>query len=623
MRGKKETIKTEIKTKTETAAGKRAAASGKTAAPVKRVRKQAAKAVKKEPDNSGVSLRKTPARTGTSRSKKAKAAQNLKIFPIGGLNEIGKNLTALQYMDEILIIDCGMSFPNVGMYGIDVVIPDFTYLVENAAKILGVVVTHGHEDHIGAIPYLLKRINAPVYGTRITLGLIENKLREHGIVADLKPIQAGDTIELGSFKVETVRTTHSVADAICLYISTPAASLFHTGDFKIDYTPIDGEPIDLKKFAEIGDRGVDIMLADSTNALRPGFTKSEQHVAEALDGIFGKAKGRIIIATFSSNVNRVQKIIDLTHKYGRHFAVSGRSMENVVALAQELGYLKVPAGCYASLEDMHSLPDSKIVIITTGSQGEPMSALARMANDAHRSVKLRKGDMVILSSTPVPGNERSVSDVVNRLYDKGVEVIHNEIADIHVSGHACREELKLVHSLIHPHFFMPVHGESRHLVEHGKLAVTLGMPKENVFILRNGDQLSVDHEKAVKFEQVVSAEDVLVDGLGVGDVGNVVLHDRELLSTSGLLVAAAVIDRAAGELVSGPEIVTRGFIYVKEHEDMVLELADQAGSAIQERLTAGITDFTEIKNHMRDRLRHYIYEHTGRSPMILPIVLDA
>lgn len=564
----------------------------------------------------------TAAKTAKStKSATAKKAENLKIIPIGGLNEIGKNMTVLEYKDQIMIIDCGMSFPEDEMYGIDVVIPDFSYVVKNASKIKGVVITHGHEDHIGGVPYLLKKINVPIYGTRITLGLIENKLKEHGITGDLRPIKAGDKLRLGDFKVETIRTTHSVADAICLYVQTPAATLFHTGDFKIDYTPIDGEPIDLQKFAEIGSRGVDIMLADSTNAVRKGFTQSEKMVGQTLDGIFSEAENRIIIATFSSNVHRVQKIIELAHKYGRKFSVSGRSMENVVGLAQDLGYLHIPAGSYVELNKTKNIPDNQLVIITTGSQGEPMSALARMASDEHKNVKLKKGDTVILSSSPVPGNEKTVSNVVNRLYEKEVHVIYNEIADIHVSGHACQEELKLIHSIIKPKFFMPVHGEHRHLVAHKELAAGLGMKESRIHILNNGDQLTVDKRKAVRFENVAPAEDILVDGLGVGDVGNVVLKDRKLLSESGLIIVAAGIDQASGTLVSGPDIVTRGFVYVKENEDLINSARKVAEKAIEDTLLYD-SDWNTLKNVVRDELRRYIYGRTKRSPVILPMFLD-
>ena len=562
-------------------------------------------------------------KTNKSTSTKGRKTNDvLKIIPLGGLNEIGKNITILEYRDQILIIDCGMSFPEDDMYGIDVVIPDFSYLEKNANKIVGLVITHGHEDHIGAIPYFLRKVNVPIYATRITLGLIENKLKERGLSGNLNVITAGDKFRVGEFTVQTIRTTHSVADAISLNISTPAATLFHTGDFKIDYTPIDGEPIDLQKFAEIGMQGVDIMLADSTNATRKGFTKSEKFVGEALDKIFSRAKGRIIIATFSSNVHRVQKIIELAIKYGRKFTVSGRSMDNVVNLAQELGYIKFPKGSYVELNKANNIPDNEMVIITTGSQGEPMSALTRMANDEHRNVKLKKGDMVILSSSPVPGNEKSVSNVVNRLYDKEVDVIYNDIADIHVSGHACQEELKLIQSLIKPKFFMPVHGESRHLKEHAKLAESLGQKPENIFILSNGDQLSVNKQRAIKFENVVSADDILVDGLGVGDVGNIVLKDRKLLSESGLIIVVASVDIKAGILVSGPEIVSRGFIYVKENEDIINKAKEIAERSINDSLSYRNVDWNEMKTSVIDDLRKFIYKNTHRSPLILPIFMD-
>lgn len=597
--------------------------NNKTQHPAKKTTNRSNSAVTKpstrsnRPSTNAVKKSSKPAGTKTRKTN-----DFLKIIPLGGLNEIGKNITILEYRDQILIIDCGMSFPEDDMYGIDVVIPDFSYLEKNANKIVGLVITHGHEDHIGAIPYFLRKVNVPIFATRITLGLIENKLKERGISGNLHVITAGDKFRVGEFTVQTIRTTHSVADAISLNISTPAATLFHTGDFKIDYTPIDGEPIDLQKFAEIGMQGVDIMLADSTNATRKGFTKSEKFVGEALDKIFSRAKGRIIIATFSSNVHRVQKIIELAIKYGRKFTVSGRSMDNVVNLAQELGYIKFPKGSYVELNKANNIPDNEMVIITTGSQGEPMSALTRMANDEHKNVKLKKGDMVILSSSPVPGNEKSVSNVVNRLYDKEVDVIYNDIADIHVSGHACQEELKLIQSLIKPKFFMPVHGESRHLKEHAKLAESLGQKPENIFILSNGDQLSVNKERAIKFENVVSADDILVDGLGVGDVGNIVLKDRKLLSESGLIIVVASVDIKAGILVSGPEIVSRGFIYVKENEDIINKAKEIAERSINDSLSYRNVDWNEMKTSVIEDLRKFIYKNTHRSPLILPIFMD-
>ncbi len=566
-----------------------------------------------------------PSKADQARPKKPeskKKPENMKVIPIGGLDEIGKNMTVLEYQNQILIVDCGMTFPEDEMFGVDVVIPDLSYVVENAKRVKGLIITHGHEDHIGAVPFLLEKINVPVYGTRLALGLIQHKLDERRLTGDLRPINAGDKIKIGKFTVEAVRTTHSIADSLCFLIETPAARIFHTGDFKIDYTPLDGAPIDFARLAEIGKKGVDLLLCDSTNVLRPGHTPSEQVVGKTLDGIFANARHRIIIATFSSNVDRVQKVIDLARKYGRQFTVSGRSMENVVSLAKELGYLHYPDTAFVELSQAKTVTDNKLVIITTGSQGEPMSALSRMADDIHKDVKLKKNDMVIFSSTPVPGNEKTVSRVVNKLYEKDIQVIYNDIADIHVSGHACQEDLKLMHSLIKPKFFMPVHGEHRHLVRHKELAIELGMDPDNVFILKNGDQLTIDKRRAIEFQNVVPAEDVLVDGLGTEDVGGIVLKDRKVLSESGILIVSAAVDRTALELVSGPEIVTRGFIYVKENGDLIDEAKDVAADAIEDCLDHGICDWNELKNRSRDALRKYIFEKTRRSPIIIPVFLD-
>ncbi|MEF9922074.1 MAG: ribonuclease J [Anaerovoracaceae bacterium] len=546
----------------------------------------------------------------------------MKVIPLGGLNEIGKNMTLLEYKDEILIIDCGLSFPEDEMFGIDIVIPDFTYLEKNKEKIVGMILTHGHEDHIGGIPYLLKKINVPIYGTKLTLGLVQNKLKEHFLTADLNTIQAGDTVKLGAFNIETIRTTHSIADAICLAIETPAGLIFHTGDFKIDYTPIDSEPIDFTKLAELSRRGVDLMLADSTNALRPGFTSSEKVVGKTLEGIFRESTSRIIIATFSSNVHRVRKIIDIAAQFGRKVAISGRSMENVVAIAIELGYLDIPAGVMVDIKKTKNIPDKELVIITTGSQGEPMSALSRMAVNDHKMVKLKKGDMVIFSSSPVPGNEKTVTNVVNKLCEKGINVIYSDIADIHVSGHACQEELKLMHSLIKPKYFMPVHGEYRHLIQHAKIAESLGMDPNNIFILENGDQLTVSKDKAVQQTGITSAGAVLVDGLGVGDVGNIVLRDRKLLSESGLIIVVATLDRKNGEILSGPDIVSRGFVYVRENEDLIKDARALVKDTLDKCLVSSSKDWSYIKSSVRDELRSFIYEKTKRNPVILPIFMD-
>ncbi len=546
----------------------------------------------------------------------------LKVIPLGGLNEIGKNMTLLEYGNDIIIIDCGLSFPGDEMYGIDNVIPDFTYLQKNASKVRGLIITHGHEDHIGGIPFLLKTLNVPVYGTRLTLGLVGNKLKEHGITAKMININAGDTIKLGVFTVETIRTTHSIADAVCFAIDTPVGTVFHTGDFKVDYTPVDGEPIDLSRFAEIGRRGVKLLMMDSTNVLRPGFTASERVVGQTLENIFREVKSRIIIATFSSNVHRVQKIINTAVKFKRKVAISGRSMENVVSLAIELGYLSVPQGVLVDINKIKNIADKNLVIITTGSQGEPMSALARMATNDHKSVQIRKGDCVILSSTPVPGNEKTVSNVVNLLFEKGAEVIYSDIADIHVSGHACREELKLMHSLIRPEYFMPVHGEYRHLKTHADLAAELGMKRDHIFILENGDCLTVGKRKVSKTENVAPAEAVLVDGFGVGDVGNIVLRDRKLLSESGLIIIVAAIEKASNMVVSGPDIISRGFVYVRENEDLIEAARTICDEVLEKYTSQGVSDWNVLKNKTRDALKSFIYENTGRTPVILPIFME-
>lgn len=553
---------------------------------------------------------------------KKKAANSLRVIPLGGLNEIGKNMTILEYNDDILIIDCGLSFPDDEMYGIDIVIPDFTYLKRNADKIKGIIITHGHEDHIGAIPYFLKTFNVPIYGTRLPLGLIENKLKEHNIKGNLNVIKAGDTVKLGCFKIETIRTTHSIADAICLSIETPVGVIFHTGDFKIDYTPLDGEPIDFHRLADIGNKGVLLMMADSTNATRPGFTASEKTVGRALENIFRDSKTRIIIATFSSNVHRVQRIIDNAVKFDRKVAISGRSMVNVVNLSIDLGYLKVPAGILVDINKIKNIPDKNIVIITTGSQGEPMSALSRMASAEHKAVQIKKGDMVILSSSPVPGNEKTVSNIVNKLFEKGAEVIYSDIADIHVSGHACEEELKLMHILLKPKYFVPVHGEYRHLKAHAAIAENIQMNPEDIFILKNGNVLELTANSAVISKEEINSEPVLVDGLGVGDVGNIVLRDRKLLSESGLIIVVAAIDRATGEITSGPDIISRGFVYVRENEDLIEEARVVVCKALDKCVDDNVREWNTLKSAVRDSLRSFIYEKTKRSPVILPIFLE-
>ena len=562
-------------------------------------------------------------RQNNSRKRKQNQAEKVRIIPLGGLGEIGKNMTVIEYGDEIIIVDCGLSFPDDDMFGIDKVIPDFTYLKETKKKIRGLVITHGHEDHIGAVPYLLKELRMPVYGMAFPLGLIENKLKEYGLKADLRKVSAGQTFRLGKhFSIEALRITHSIADSMCLSIKTPAGRIFHTGDFKIDYTPVDGDPIDFARFAKIGAEGVLLMMADSTNVLRPGFTQSERVVGHTLEGIFRDSKNRIIIATFSSNVHRIQKIIDLALQCNRKVAVSGRSMVNVVDLAKELGYIKIPQHMLVDLNKAKNIPDRELVVITTGSQGEPMSALARMASNEHKTIRIKKGDRVILSSSPVPGNELTVSNVVNQLIQKGAEVIYSDIADIHVSGHACQEELKLMHSLIRPKYFMPVHGEYRHLKTHAELAHTLGMPMDNIFILSNGDCLNISEGRAGIEKKVADAEGIMVDGLGVGDVGNIVLRDRRLLSESGLIILVAAIDRTTQTIASGPDIISRGFVYVRENEHLIDEACRKAQEMLEECLDKDMKDWNGMKTVVREGLRKYIYSKTQRSPVILPIFLE-
>jgi ribonuclease J len=547
---------------------------------------------------------------------------SLKIIPIGGMNEIGKNLTVLEYQDDIMIIDCGLSFPDDDMYGVDIVIPDFSYLIKNKRKIRGVVITHGHEDHIGAIPYLLKVLNVPIYAARLPMGLIESKLVEHNIKARKHTFKAGDKLRLGRFKVETIRTTHSIVDSVALSIETPVGRVFHTGDFKVDYTPIDGEPMDFAKMAEIGSKGVMLMMADSTNATRPGYTPSEKTVGQALEAIFRRSQTRIIISTFSSNVNRVQRIVDVAVQFGRKVTFSGRSMEKVADLAQQMGYLKIPAGSLVDLKSTRNLPDKEVVIITTGSQGEPMAALSRIANSDHRGIQLRKGDMIILSSSPIPGNEKTVSNIVNKFFELGAEVIYSDIAETHVSGHACQEELKLMHALIKPKFFMPVHGEYRHLKAHAALAEDQGMKPEDIFILNNGHILQTDGKQMRISKEVIPAEAVMVDGLGVGDVGSVVLNDRKMLSESGLIIVVATMDKRTRTMVSGPDIISRGFIYVRDNEDLIAEARQIVSKSLEQFEGKKRKDWAEMKSAVRDDLKKFIYNKTKRNPVILPIFME-
>ncbi len=547
----------------------------------------------------------------------------VRIIPLGGINEIGKNITVIEYKEDIIVIDCGLKFPDEDMFGIDLVIPDISYLLKNKDKIRGIFLTHGHEDHIGALPYVLRQLNVPVYGTKLTLGIVETKLKEHGLLSstELIRVKPRDVIKLNSVSVEFIKTNHSIADSVAIAIHTPLGVVLHTGDFKIDYTPIDGEPMDFGRFAEIGKRGVLAMMADSTNVEKPGYTMSEKVVGESFARLFAKAKGRIIIATFASNVHRIQQIIDAARLHDRKVAVSGRSMENIVAVATELGYLEFEKDILVSIDQINKYPNEKVVIITTGSQGEPMSALTRMANSEHRKVNIVEGDTVIISATPIPGNEKLVSRVINQLFQKGAEVIYKSLAEIHVSGHACQEELKLMQSLVKPKFFIPVHGEYRHLKQHGELAVALGLPEGNVLIPENGGVIEVNRN-SIRKNGTVTAGQVFVDGLGVGDVGNIVLRDRKHLSQDGILTVVVTLSKENNSIIAGPDIISRGFVYVRESEGLMDEAKDIVKDVLRECEESNITDWASLKSKVRDELRSYLYEKTKRKPMILPIIME-
>lgn len=547
----------------------------------------------------------------------------VKIIPLGGINEIGKNITAIEYKNDIVVIDCGLKFPEEDMFGIDLVIPDISYLMKNRDKIRGIFLTHGHEDHIGALPYVLKQLNVPIYGTKLTLGIVETKLKEHGLLSstELVRVKPRDVIKLNSVSVEFIKTNHSIADSVAIAIHTPLGVILHTGDFKIDYTPIDGEPMDFARFAEIGKRGVLAMMADSTNVEKPGYTMSEKVVGESFSRLFSKSKGRIIVATFASNVHRIQQIIDAATVHGRKVAVSGRSMENIVAVATELGYLEFEKDILVSIDQINKYTNDKVVIITTGSQGEPMSALARMASSEHRKINIVEGDTVIISATPIPGNEKLVSKVINQLFQKGAEVIYKSLAEIHVSGHACQEELKLMQCLVKPKFFIPVHGEYRHLKQHGELAISLGMPEENVLIPENGGVIEVNRSGIRKNGSVNSGQ-VFVDGLGVGDVGNIVLRDRKHLSQDGILTVVVTLSKENNSVIAGPDIISRGFVYVRESEGLMDEAKERVKNVLIECEESKINDWASLKSRVRDELRSYLYEKTKRKPMILPIIME-
>ena len=553
--------------------------------------------------------------------KKETNHNKVKIIPLGGLEQIGMNMTAFEYEDSIIVVDCGMAFPSDDMLGIDLVIPDVSYLKNNIDKVKGFVITHGHEDHIGALPYVLRDVPAPVYGTKLTIGLIENKLKEHNMMKTVrrKVVKHGQSINLGCFRIEFIKTNHSNEDASALAIFSPAGIIVHTGDFKIDYTPVFGEPADLQRFAELGKKGVLALMCDSTNAIRPGFTMSERTVGKTFDSIFAEHKNnRIIVATFASNVDRVQQIINTAYHYGRKVVVEGRSMVNVIGTASELGYINIPENTLIDIEHLKNYKKEDTVLITTGSQGESLAALSRMAADLHKKVSIMPGDVVILSSTPIPGNEKAVARVINELSMKGAEVINQ---DTHVSGHACQEEIKLMYSLVRPKFSIPVHGEYRHLMAQRNLAISMGIPKENVILMRSGDVIEIGDE-GYRVADHVQAGGILVDGLGIGDVGNIVLRDRQNLAQNGIIIVVLTLEKYSNQLLAGPDIVSRGFVYVRESEDLMEEAQRIVDEAVQGCLEKHVSDWGKIKNIIRDSLSDFLWKKMKRNPMILPIIME-
>ncbi|WP_282193218.1 ribonuclease J [Romboutsia ilealis] len=549
--------------------------------------------------------------------------ESLKIIPLGGLGEIGKNITAIEYKDEIIVIDCGISFPDEDMYGIDLVIPDIKYLLDNKNKVKGLFLTHGHEDHIGAIPYILKQINIPVYGTKLTIGLVKNKLKEHNMLSksNLNSIRPGELIKLDELAIEFIRVTHSIAESCALAIHTPIGTVLHTGDFKIDYTPIDGKLMDLNRIAQLGQEGVLLLMADSTNVERAGHSLSEKIIGETLNRIISNEKGRVIVATFASNIHRMQQIADASMIYDRKIVFSGRSMENISNVAMDLGYLHIPEESIIGIEDLNRYPSDKITIITTGSQGEPMAGLSRIAYGSHRHISIEQDDLFIISASPIPGNDKLVSRVINQLYRKGVEVIYEDLEEIHVSGHAYKEELKLIHTLVKPKYFMPVHGEYRHLKHHSDLALKLGMDKSNVFTLETGQVLEISQDKAIATEKVHTGV-VFVDGIGVGDVGNIVLRDRRDLARDGMVTIVVAINKETYSIVSGPDIITRGFIYARESEDLINKIKDVAKEEIEICLGNNILEWQVLKGRVRKSVEQLLYHKTKRRPSVFPIIMD-
>lgn len=572
--------------------------------------------------NKSISKKKSPSKKNSGRVRKPSVP--LRIAFLGGINEVGKNITLYECGDDMFIVDCGMLFPEPELLGVDLVIPDFTYIERNADKIRGVVLTHGHEDHIGGLPYLLKTLNVPIYGTRFTLGLLEGKLREHELLksTSLNVVKPGDTVSLGCFDIEFIRVTHSIPDSVALAIKSPAGVVVQTGDFKIDTTPIDGEVIDLARFGEHGNKGVLALLSDSTNAERPGYSMSERKVGETFDRLFSKAYDkRIIVATFASNIHRIQQVIDTSVAHKRKVAVSGRSLENSVAIGTELGYLKIPEGTLVNLDMVNRFPPEKVTIITTGSQGEPLSALSRMAFSDHRKIDITPQDCIIISATPIPGNEKMVSRVVNELMKLGAEVVYEKIHDIHVSGHACQEEQKLMLSLVKPKYFIPVHGEQKHLRKHALLAQGMGIPEKNVIIGDNGFVVEVKKE-GIGLVNTVPAGRVLVDGYGVGDVGSVVLRDRKHLAQDGIIVVVATVEQESGVVVSGPELISRGFVYVREAEHLIEDARRLVSRILESNIGGGYSDRNVMKNRIKDEVSKLMYERTKRSPMVLPVIMD-
>ena len=587
--------------------------------------KKAGTSAKKAASSKGALIKKSvPANNRRKATKGGKKSTPLKIISLGGLDEIGKNMTVYEYGSDIFIIDCGMTFPDAEMPGVDIVIPDFSYVVKNADRVKGLVITHGHEDHIGGIPYLLKMLNCPVYATKLTVGLIEGKLREHGLLskAKLNIVKPGDSVTLGCFKAEFIHVNHSIPDSVAVAVKTPIGVIVHTGDFKIDSTPIDGKMIDFARFSELGRKGVLALLMDSTNATRPGFTMSERTVGASLSHIFKDAGGkRIVVATFSSNIHRVQQIVDEAVKCGRKVAVSGRSMINVVTIATELGYLKIPNGVLIDIDLIKNYTDDKLVIITTGSQGEAMSALHRMAFGDHRKVTVGPNDLIVISANPIPGNEKTVNIVINELMKLGAEVVYERMYDVHVSGHACQEELKMMMGMIDPKFFIPVHGEQMHLRKNASLAVSMGIPKENIIISDIGKVIELT-SKSIKITDEVPSGKVFVDGLGVGDVGSIVLRDRKHLSEDGIIIVAMTMDKQSGDIISGPELISRGFVYVRESEQLLESARNVVNRALDYCYDNGISDRTAVKNEVRDSLSRFLYQKTRRSPMILPVIMQ-